>query len=162
MTLAANILPIAQQDEPILRQKARTVEPRDIKSPLFQQLLTDLQATMESANGVGIAAPQVYVSKRIIIVASRPNPRYPDAPDMQPEIMINPEIIELSPEKVCGEEGCLSVKEQRGTVERAQYVRVCYLNRLGEKCEVDYDGFIARIVQHECDHLDGKLFIDYL
>lgn len=161
MTLAANILSIAQDGEAVLRQIARAVEPKEINTPLFQQLLTDMQATMEKANGVGIAAPQVYVSKRIIIVASRPNPRYPDAPNMQPEIMINPEILQLSLETVCGEEGCLSVKERRETVNRAQSLTVRYLNRHGALKQADYEGFIARIVQHECDHLEGKLFIDY-
>ncbi|WP_020397077.1 peptide deformylase [Thiolinea disciformis] len=162
MPLTPHILPIAQNGEMVLRQIAQAVDPKEIKTPLFQQLLTDMQTTMENANGVGIAAPQVYVSKRIIIVASRPNPRYPDAPEMQPEIMINPEILQLSPETVCGEEGCLSVNEQRAMVERAQSLRVRYLNRHGDTQENLYEGFVARIVQHEYDHLEGKLFIDYV
>lgn len=117
---------------------------------------------MLARNGVGIAAPQVYISKRVIIVASRPNPRYPDAPDMPAVTMINPEIIEYSTETCLGEEGCLSVPEQRGQVERAYAVKVRYFTVQGEQVEQSYEGFPARIVQHEIDHLNGILFVERL
>ncbi|MFW2040066.1 peptide deformylase, partial [Acinetobacter ursingii] len=81
------------------------------------QLASAMHATMLERNGVGIAAPQVYISKRVIIVASRPNPRYPDAPEMDAVVMVNPEILEFSQQTCLGEEGCLSVPDQRGVVE---------------------------------------------
>ncbi|MDI9811246.1 peptide deformylase, partial [Acinetobacter baumannii] len=111
-------------------------------------------------NGVGIAAPQVYISKRVIIVASRPNPRYPDAPEMNAVVMVNPEILEFSSETCLGEEGCLSVPDERGQVERAEMVKVKYLTLQGEAVETIFHGFPARIVQHEVDHLNGILFVE--
>ena len=113
-------------------------------------------------HGVGIAAPQVYISKRIIIVASRPNPRYPDAPEMDAVVMVNPEILELSPNTCLGEEGCLSVPNERGEVERAYSIRVRYQSLYGEVIETAFEGFPARIVQHEVDHLNGVLFVERL
>lgn len=110
--------------------------------------------------GVGIAAPQVYISKRVIIVASRPNPRYPDAPEMNAVVMVNPEILEFSSETCLGEEGCLSVPDERGQVERAEMVKVKYLTLQGEAVETIFHGFPARIVQHEVDHLNGILFVE--
>ncbi len=157
---AARILPIAQQGEPVLQARALPVE--QVHDPAVQQLIDDLQATMLAANGVGIAAPQVFVSQRIVIIASRPNPRYPDAPLMDAVAMINPEIIWRSDTVCSGEEGCLSVPGERAPVERAERVRVRYLTRNGAAQEAEYAGFVARIIQHECDHLDGILFTDYL
>lgn len=90
------------------------------------QLAAVMQTIMLERSGVGIAAPQVYISKRVIIVASRPNPRYPDAPDMAAVVMVNPEILEFSKTTCFGEEGCLNVPNERGQVERAQVVKVRY------------------------------------
>lgn len=118
--------------------------------------------TMQHRQGVGIAAPQVYVSKRIIIVASRPNLRYPDAPYMDAVTMINPEIISASATQVLGEEGCLSVPEQRGRVARVEEVEVRYFTLEGNEVVQSFKGFPARIVQHEIDHLNGILFIEKL
>ena len=117
---------------------------------------------MLERNGVGIAAPQVYVSKRMIIVASRPNPRYPDAPGMDAVVMVNPEILSFSEATLLGEEGCLSVPNQRGEVVRAEQIRVRYQTLSGEVIETAFSGFPARIVQHEVDHLNGVLFVDRL
>ena len=156
------VLPIAQRGEEILTFKAASVTQNEFNSAWLEQLALALQATMLERHGVGIAAPQVYVSKRVIIVASRPNPRYPDAPDMPAVTMINPEIIEYSTETCLGEEGCLSVPEQRGQVERAYAVKVRYFTVQGEQVEQSYEGFPARIVQHEIDHLNGILFVERL
>lgn len=152
------LLPIAQRGEPILQQRAQEVT--GLHEPALQQLIDAMQATMLVANGVGIAAPQVFVSKRVIIVASRPNPRYPDAPSMQPLAMVNPEILWRSTATCLSEEGCLSVPDVRAPVERAERILVRYLTRTGETQEAQYSGFIARIIQHECDHLDGVLFVE--
>ena len=115
---------------------------------------------MSETNGVGIAAPQLGYSLAIVIIASRPNVRYPDAPQMEPIVMINPRILNYSQEMIIGEEGCLSVKNTRGHVERNQSVTVEYIDRRGVSHRETYFGFVARIIQHELDHLDGILFID--
>ncbi len=93
-------------------------------------------------------------------MASRPNPRYPDASEMDAVIMVNPEIVEFSPATCFGEEGCLSVPNECGQVERAQSVKVRYWTVQGESVEALYEGFSARIIQHEVDHLDGVLFVE--
>ena len=154
------ILPVAQRGEIILTLQAAPVAVSELNTRWLQQLSQAMQATMLARNGVGIAAPQVYVSKRVIIVASRPNPRYPDAPDMAALVMVNPEILQYSNETCLGEEGCLSVPDERGTVARAQRIVVRYFTLHGERVEATFEGFPARIVQHEVDHLNGVLFVD--
>ena len=156
------ILPVAQRGDVILTLKAASVAELEFNSAWLNELAAAMQATMLERNGVGIAAPQVYVSKRVIIVASRPNPRYPDAPEMDAVVMVNPEILEQSDVTVLGEEGCLSVPNERGQVERAQSIKVLYHTLTGEVMESTFEGFPARIVQHEIDHLNGILFVDRL
>lgn len=154
------ILPVAQRGETILTLMAAPIAESELDSAWLHQLSHVLYATMMQRNGVGIAAPQVYISKRMIIVASRANPRYPDAPDMDAVVMVNPEIVFMSNETALGEEGCLSVPDTRGEVVRAETIIVRYLTVAGKPCEQTYHGFAARIVQHEVDHLDGVLFVD--
>ena len=98
----------------------------------------------------------------MIIVASRPNLRYPDAPEMDAVVMLNPEILEMSEQVLLGEEGCLSVEGERGQVARADTIRVRYFTLVGAMMELTLSGFPARIVQHEVDHLNGILFVDRL
>ena len=155
----STILPVAQRGEAILNLTAAEVAKSELNSEWLNQLAVAMHATMTERNGVGIAAPQVYVSKRVIIVASRPNLRYPDAPELEAVVMVNPEILERSEVTVLGEEGCLSVPDERGQVTRSETVKVRYLTLQGEQIETIYKGFPARIVQHEVDHLDGVLFI---
>jgi peptide deformylase len=153
-----NILPISHLGAPVLRQQAQSV---DLPlTPEFQELITGLIQTAVDSNGVGIAAPQVANSCRLFIVASRPSPRYPQAPTMEPMAMINPQIIDRSPEEVLGWEGCLSVPGQRGIVARAQWVNVMYVDRFGQQQQQRLTDFVARIFQHEYDHLEGILFVD--
>ena len=154
------ILPVAQRGEEILKIKATAVAQGEFNSEWLLQLASAMHATMLERNGVGIAAPQVYISKRVIIVASRSNPRYPGAPEMDAVVMVNPEILEFSQATCLGEEGCLSVPNERGQVERAQVVKVRYYTLQGEVVETTFEGFPARIVQHEVDHLDGVLFVE--
>lgn len=158
----ATVLPIAQRGEAILKLQAAPVAQSEFNSEWLFQLAAAMQTTMLERHGVGIAAPQLYISKRIIIVASRPNPRYPDAPEMDAVVMVNPEILELSPNTCLGEEGCLSVPNERGEVERAYSIRVRYQSLYGEVIETAFEGFPARIVQHEVDHLNGVLFVERL
>ncbi len=157
-----NTAAVAQRGEAILSLIAAEIQSFEIGSTWLNALSETLNATMLERNGVGIAAPQIYISKRMIIVASRPNLRYPDAPDMQPIVMLNPVITQRSNEMTLGEEGCLSVPDERGQVARAQQITVQYLNLKGETIVTTLAGFPARIVQHEIDHLDGILFTERL
>lgn len=154
------LAPIVQLGNPQLRQKSVAVE--NIHNAEIQKLIDDLLATVAQANGVGIAAPQVGVNKRLFIVASRPNPRYPHAPKMEPTAMINPEIIAHSPQIVKGWEGCLSVPGIRGLVPRYQAIAIEYTDRHGNLQQQELTDFVARIFQHEYDHLDGIVFVDRL
>ena len=156
------VLPVAQRGEDVLKLIAAPVAEAEFSSTWLNELSKALQATMLERNGVGIAAPQVYVSKRVIIVASRANPRYPDAPEMDAITMINPEILEQSEQTILGEEGCLSVPNERGQVTRAEAVTVQFFTLTGEKIIQQFHGFPARIVQHEIDHLNGILFVERL
>jgi peptide deformylase len=152
------ILEIAEMGNPVLRERASEVE--DIHDPWLQKFIDNLIATGINANGVGIAAPQVSVKKRIFIISSSPNIRYPNAPVMEPTAVINPEIISYSDETVKDWEGCLSIPGIRGLVPRHRSVHVKYLTREGKTEERDFSDFIARIFQHEYDHLNGVLFLD--
>lgn len=149
---------IAQLGHPVLRQHAQVVAS---PAPSFiQPLIEDLLVTVADVGGVGIAAPQVYESIRLFVVASRPTPRYPSAPRMEPVAMINPELAWRSEETEKAWEGCLSVPGIRGMVPRSARIRVRYLTSGGELHEEEYVGFLARIFQHELDHLDGLVFLD--
>jgi peptide deformylase len=149
---------IAQLGQPVLREVAGRIA--DVADPAVQALIDDMLVTVADANGVGIAAPQVFEPFSLFIVASRPNPRYPDAPEMEPTAMINPEILRASGEKEKGWEGCLSIPGLRGLVPRHARIAVRYLTRSGELREEEYSGFLARVFQHEFDHVNGMLFID--
>lgn len=154
------LLPIIQLGSSILRQKATEVE--DIQDKTIQKLIDDLMATVTEANGVGIAAPQVAQSYRVMIVASRPNPRYPHAPHMEPTAMINPRIIAHSSTMIKDWEGCLSIPGIRGLVPRYEAIEVEYTDRNGKIQRQLLTNFVARIFQHEYDHFDGIVFLDRL
>lgn len=149
---------VLQLGNPKLRQTARPVEkPADLE---IQSLIDDLIGTMEQSNGVGIAAPQVGIDLQVVIVASRPTLRYPHAPHMDPIAMINPHITDIGTERVKDWEGCLSVPGLRGLVPRASTISVDFHDRNGHAQQTIFHDFVARIVQHECDHLQGYVFID--
>jgi peptide deformylase len=154
----AIIRQIAQLGQPVLREQGRPIEkPADAA---LQALIDDMLVTVADANGVGIAAPQVYEQLALFIVAARPNPRYPNSPDMEPVPMLNPELLWASDEMELGWEGCLSIPGMRGLVPRHRQIRVRYLTRLGELREEEWEGFLARIFQHEFDHIKGIVFLD--
>lgn len=155
-----DLLTVIQLGNPLLRQKAALVE--NIQDGNIQKLIADLIFTVAQANGVGIAAPQVAEQKRLFIVASRPNARYPNAPEMEPTAMINPQIIAHSTEKVKGWEGCLSIPGIRGLIPRYQAIEVEYTDGNGKLQKQEFTDFVARIFQHEYDHLDGIVFVDRL
>lgn len=153
----ARLLQVALLGNPVLRQKAKEVQ--NTRDPHVQSLIDDLLETVMDVNGVGIAAPQVYESVRIIIIASHPNPRYPNAPEMEPTPMINPTILSHSKEKKDWE-GCLSIPGIRGLIPRSTSITIKYMDRYGKKVKRNFSDFIARIIQHEIDHLDGIMFLD--
>lgn len=156
----AEILQIIQLGDPVLRSPAQLVD--NIRDQRIQKLIDDLIATVGQAFGVGIAAPQVAERDRLFIVASRPNPRYPNAPEMEPTAIINPRIIAHSTEVIQGWEGCLSIPGIRGLVPRYQAIEVEYTDRDGKSQKQELTDFVARIFQHEYDHLDGIVFLDRL
>lgn len=149
---------ILQLGNPTLRQCAERIE--TVQDSNLQTLIDDLLQTMTQAGGVGIAAPQVGILKQLVIIASRPTPRYPHAPEMLPTPMLNPKLVEHSDETEKGWEGCLSVPGIRGLVPRYRSVTVDYLDRNGQPQRQILHDFLARIFQHECDHLQGVVFID--
>lgn len=151
---------IAQLGHPVLRQKAKEVD--NILADDCQHLIHQMMETVSKAGGVGIAAPQVHQSVRIFIMCSKPNARYPDAPLMQPTAIINPEIVAASSEMVSDWEGCLSVPSMRGMVPRHAHISVRYFDQQAKEHQKELSGFLARIFQHELDHLDGLTFIDRL
>ena len=154
------VLEIIQLGHPLLRASAQLVD--NIEDQNIQNLIDNLIATVGQANGVGIAAPQVAESYRLFIVASRPNLRYPNAPTMEPTAMINPKILAHSSEVVKGWEGCLSIPEIRGYVPRYEAIEIEYTDRNGKLQKQELNDFVARIFQHEYDHLNGIVFLDRL
>jgi len=155
MTTNYNIL---QLGDDRLRQCAEAVT--DFSCPAFEQLLDDLLALMLAENGVGIAAPQIGVSLQVLIIASRPNKRYPHAPEMAPIIMINPSFSVINANKPKDWEGCLSVPGIRALVPRYQAIQISYQNIDGGTETLELHDFPARVFQHEYDHLQGLVYLD--
>ena len=151
---------IAQLGQPVLREVARPID--DPLAPSIQRLIDDMLVTVADANGVGLAAPQVYEPLALFILSSHPNPRYPHAPDLQALAMINPELLWKSDDIEKDWEGCLSIPGLRGLVPRHVRIGIRYLNRLGYVHETELTGFPARVFQHEFDHIQGIVFIDRL
>lgn len=145
---------------PLLRERSREVGRDELASPEIQQLIDDLIDTMHAANGAGIAAPQVGELVRIATIEVRDNPRYPYKPRIPLTVVINPIIEALDDEVVEINEGCLSVPNMRGNVMRHVNVRVRWWDRDGAEHDEVRRGLTAGTFQHECDHLDGLLFLD--
>lgn len=154
----ANISEIAQLGAKVLRLQAQVVS--DIQSAEIQQIIETMQDTLATTQGVGIAAPQISVSMRIIIIASRPTTRYPSAPLMESTVMINPAFKALSDAREKGWEGCLSIPGIRALVPRYKEILINYTTQQGTLVEARLEGFVARVFQHEFDHLDGKVYLD--
>jgi peptide deformylase len=125
---------------------------------LLQALLADMRDTMAHLNGAGLAAPQIGVSVRVVIFGVKSNPRYPDVEEVPDTVLINPELAPLSDEIEEGWEGCLSVPGMRGWVPRSYRLKYAGFDEQGRRFERIAEGFHARVVQHECDHLDGILY----
>ncbi len=146
------ILRIARMGHPVLRQVAEAVPPERIADPATQQLIDDMLDTLRDYEGAGLAAPQVHVSQRIVVVVFEA--------ETDPVVLINPEITFLTQNMLRSYEGCLSVPDLRAAVNRVGKIRIDAMDREGQRLSFELEGFPAIAAQHECDHLDGVLYID--
>jgi peptide deformylase len=147
---------ILRMGEPLLLQRAAEVT--HFNTPELHALVADMQDTMRHANGAGLAAPQIGVSLRVVIFGFDRNERYPDAPSVPPTVLVNPVLEPVGTDEEEGWEGCLSVPGMRGLVPRLARLRYRGFDAQGKAIDRTVDGFHARVVQHEVDHLDGILY----
>ena len=150
-----SILKVARMGHPVLRRRARPLEPDQISTPRIQQLIDDMFETMRDSEGIGLAGPQVYESIRLFVAGVDDEERM-----MPPVVMINPEVTPVGSDVEEDWEGCLRIPDIRGRVSRATDIKVRALDRHGKPISMTADGFPARVIQHEVDHLDGVLFFD--
>jgi peptide deformylase len=159
-----SILKVARMGHPVLRARAKTLEPADIKSSRIQQLIDDMFETMLEYQGVGLAAPQVHEGVRVFVAGFAPGADDNDEDDEDDRVplmaLINPEISVIGTDTADEWEGCLSIPDIRGRVTRAREIKVKAYDRRGRKIEIAARNFTARVIQHETDHLDGVLFFD--
>jgi peptide deformylase len=153
------ILKVARIGHPVIRAKAREVPADEIRSAAFQRLLDDMIETMHEYDGVGLAGPQVHVGMRVAVLEV---PASDDRSRAAVPLMaiVNPRLTPLGGETARGWEGCLSVPDLRGVVPRHRAVRLQALDRQGQTIDLEAQGFFARVLQHECDHLDGRVYLD--
>lgn len=149
---------VLKMGDPMLYQRAAAVPAGEIGSAELDELVRDMFDTMAALNGAGLAAPQIGVSKRVVIFGVEHNPRYPDAGPVPRTVLINPVLEPLGDDMEEGWEGCLSVPGLRGLVARHRGLRYRGVDPKGNVIDRTVSGFHARVVQHECDHLDGVLY----
>ena len=149
------ILKVARMGHPVLRKRTEPLDPAEIGTPRIQRLIDDMFETMHDSQGIGLAGPQVHESIRLFVAGVED----PDG-GMSPVVVINPEITPIGSAMEEDWEGCLSIPDIRGRVPRAAKIRVRALDRDGRPLALTADGFPARVIQHEVDHLDGVLFFD--
>ena len=150
------IKPVLRMGNPLLLQRAEEIT--ECNTPELTALIQDMQDTMQAEDGVGLAAPQIGVSLRLVIFGFDQNPRYPDAIAIPETILINPIITPVGETMADAWEGCLSLPGLRGLVPRYQHIKYSGVDAQGKIIEVEASDFHARVVQHECDHLDGILY----
>jgi peptide deformylase len=153
------ILKVARIGHPVIRAQARELSAEQLRSAEVQHLIDDMVETMHEYDGVGVAAPQVHVSWRLAVL------EVPASDDRTREAVpllaiVNPKLTPIGDEQVSAWEGCLSVPDLRGVVPRYRRVRLQALDRAGEAIDLEAEGFFARVLQHECDHLDGRVYLD--
>ena len=158
------ILKVARMGHPVLRARAKAVDPADISSPRIQNLIDSMLETMQEYQGVGLAAPQVHESLRLFVAGFPPRRGSEEDEDEESRVplmtLINPEITVVGSATAEDWEGCLSIPDIRGKVPRAVEIDVRAYDRRGRRVSVHAKGFTARVIQHETDHLDGVLFFD--
>lgn len=150
------IKPVLRMGNPLLLQRAEEIAQFD--TPELHALIQDMQDTMAHMNGAGIAAPQIGVSQRVVIFGVGHNPRYPDAEQVPYTVLVNPVLRPIGDSKEEGWEGCLSVPGMRGIISRYSRLHYSGFDQYGNPIDRLVSGFHARVVQHECDHLDGILY----
>jgi peptide deformylase len=156
---SVSILKVARIGHPVVRASARDLASDELHSPEIQRLIDDMKETMDEYEGVGLAAPQVHRSLRLAVIEVQ-------ASDERTEqavpftVLANPVLTRLGTEILTGWEGCLSIPDLRGLVPRSARVRLEALDREGRPYTVEAEGFFARVIQHECDHLDGRVYLD--
>jgi peptide deformylase len=154
------ILKVARLGHPVLRQVTGELTRQELQSPSMQRLIDDMIETMKEYDGVGLAADQVHEAKQIAVLEVADNPRYPNKPEVPLQVLINPKITPLSGAMEDDWEGCLSIPELRGKVPRYTSIRVQAWGRDGQERDFTAEGFHARVIQHEFDHLHGKVYLD--
>jgi peptide deformylase len=155
-----SILKVTRLGHPVLRKVAETVSQSELQSPALQKFIDDMIETMKEYDGVGLAADQVHESKQIAVLEVADNPRYPEKPQVPLTVLVNPTITPLSKDIEEDWEGCLSIPDLRGMVPRYKNVRVQALDRQGKEIDFVANEFHARVIQHEFDHLNGKVYLD--
>ena len=155
-----SILKVARLGHPVLRAKAKPIDPHDIKSPTIQKLIDDMMETMNEYHGIGLAAPQVHESLRLLVAGIEEEDPRTGATEIVPVAIINPDVTPIGRDLVEDWEGCLSIPDIRGRVPRNRRIRVRGFDREGRPLDLELEEFPARVVQHETDHLNGVLFFD--
>ena len=153
------ILKVARIGHPVIRRPARDLTRDELRSPDLQRLVDDMEETMHEYEGVGLAGPQVHLGLRIAVIQV-PGSDARSIAEVPFTVLINPRVTPLGDDKVDGWEGCLSVPDLRGLVPRWKRLRLEALDRRGKPYTVDATDFFARVIQHECDHLDGSVYLD--
>jgi peptide deformylase len=153
------ILKVARIGHPVIRSAARDVPPEVLASPDFQHLLNDMVDTMHEYEGVGLAGPQVHVGLRVAVIEVPASDERARAA-VPLTVLVNPVVTPIGEEKENAWEGCLSIPDLRGVVSRWKRLRLEALDRQGQPYTVEAEGFFARVIQHECDHLEGGVYLD--
>jgi peptide deformylase len=155
-----SILKVARLGHPVLRQVTASVSGTELESALMQKFIDDMIETMKEYDGVGLAADQVHESKQVAVLEVADNPRYPSKPQVPLTVLVNPRITPLSEDTEEDWEGCLSIPDLRGKVPRYTRIRVEAWDRNGKSLDFIANDFHARVIQHEFDHLNGKVYLD--
>jgi len=154
------ILKVTRLGHPVLRRVSENISVKALKTPAMQKFINDMVETMKEYDGVGLAADQVFTSKQVAVLEVANSPRYPNKAKVPLAVLVNPKITPLSDAMEEDWEGCLSIPDLRGRVPRYQSIRVQALDRHGKKLDFVAKHFHARVIQHEYDHLNGKVYLD--
>jgi len=155
-----SILKVTPLGHPVLRKVTEKISVKELKTPAMQKFIDDMVETMKEYDGVGLAADQVFTSKQVAVLEVADNPRYPNKAKVPLTVLVNPKVTPLSDEMEEDWEGCLSIPDLRGRVPRYKSIRVQALDRHGKKLDFVAANFHARVIQHEYDHLNGKVYLD--